>query len=210
MIKYPLSVEMTQVMTNDRELREWPISRILSRWRTTLDDHSSKAPVTRHPLAANPDLLGPKQPCLATRDPYLALLPVGLAVPLLLPVARWALTPPFHLFLACKVVCSLWRFPWGFPRRGLPGTVLCGVRTFLPGEMRSNSAKRSSSHPRRYRVRPKQNSRQRGNGVQAPQSYLHQPHPMGRRQQRGSVNETPSAACPGHRWPCNQRPAYAG
>jgi len=28
--------------------------------------------------------------------PYLVLLPVGFTVPLPLPVARWALTPPFH------------------------------------------------------------------------------------------------------------------
>lgn len=28
--------------------------------------------------------------------PYSVLLPVGFTVPLLLPVARWALTPPFH------------------------------------------------------------------------------------------------------------------
>ena len=33
--------------------------------------------------------------CPACR-PYLVLLPVGFAVPLPLPVARWALTPPFH------------------------------------------------------------------------------------------------------------------
>ena len=31
-----------------------------------------------------------------TRRPYSVLLPVGFAVPPLLPVARWALTPPFH------------------------------------------------------------------------------------------------------------------
>gem|GEM_PF-3598492 len=62
----------------------------------------------------------------------MALLPVGLAMPLLLPVARWALTPPFHRDLgvcksrtlgATKAVSSLWRFPWGCPRRVLPGTV---------------------------------------------------------------------------------------
>ena len=34
------------------------------------------------------------------RGPYLALLRVGLAVPVLLPVPRWALTPPFHLYRA--------------------------------------------------------------------------------------------------------------
>ena len=36
--------------------------------------------------------------CPACR-PYLVLLPVGFALPLPLPVARWALTPPFHPYL---------------------------------------------------------------------------------------------------------------
>ena len=59
------------------------------------------------------------------RHPYSTLLPVGFAVPLLSPGARCALTAPFH---PCrrprpKAVCSLWHFPWGRPRRALPGTV---------------------------------------------------------------------------------------
>src|SRR5690606_5370630 len=38
-----------------------------------------------------------KQPRgLPLNRPYSVLLPVGFALPLLLPVARWALTPPFH------------------------------------------------------------------------------------------------------------------
>ena len=64
-----------------------------------LDDHSSDRRVATTAIAANPDLLGQKQPRLATRGPYLALLPVGLAVPSLLPGTRWALTPPFHPYL---------------------------------------------------------------------------------------------------------------
>ena len=32
-----------------------------------------------------------------------------------------------------QAVCSLWRYPLGYPSRALPGTVLCGVRTFLDG-----------------------------------------------------------------------------
>ncbi|EAQ07032.1 hypothetical protein SKA53_01511 [Yoonia vestfoldensis SKA53] len=43
-----------------------------------------------------------------------------------------------------EVVCSLWRFPWGYPRRALPGTVLCGVRTFLE----PMTGPQPSSHPR--------------------------------------------------------------
>jgi hypothetical protein len=81
-------------------LRGWPISRILSTDRSQLDDHSSDDAVTNAALAANPDLLGVKHPRhpKVTRGPYLALLPVGLAVPSVLPRPRWALTPPFHLF----------------------------------------------------------------------------------------------------------------
>ena len=71
----------------------------------------------------------PRAGCPACR-PYLVLLPVGFAVPLALPLARWALTPPFHPYLAGDpskgaglAVCSLWHFPWGRPRRSLTGTV---------------------------------------------------------------------------------------
>ena len=44
--------------------------------------------------------VGQKQPRgLPLNRPYSVLLPVGFALPLLLPVARWALTPPFHPYL---------------------------------------------------------------------------------------------------------------
>ena len=103
------------------------------------DDHSSCPCVAAKALAANPDLLGQKRPRLATRDPYLALLPVGLAVPPLLPAARWALTPPFH---PCRPLVSVsrpgdWRFHFcgAFRRVAPPGRypapLLSGVRTFL-------------------------------------------------------------------------------
>ncbi len=74
----------------------------------------------------------------ALRHPYSVLLPVGFTVPLPLPVARWALTPPFHPYPAASLpdehqahlrqsgggaVCFLWHFPWGRPRRTLSGTV---------------------------------------------------------------------------------------
>ena len=62
--------------------------------------------------------------------PYSVLLPVGLAVPLLLPVARCALTAPFHpcrrpvaFARVAGAVYFLWRCPWGRPRRTLSGTV---------------------------------------------------------------------------------------
>ena len=74
--------------------RGGPVSRIL--FPRGGDDHSSWHPVAKAPLAANPDLLGRKWPRLATRGPYLALLPVGLAMPGLLPARRCALTAPFQ------------------------------------------------------------------------------------------------------------------
>jgi len=62
---------------------------------------------------------------------YLVLLPVGFSLPPPLPAARCALTAPFHPCLphrpiedsAGLAVCFLWHFPWGRPRRALPGTV---------------------------------------------------------------------------------------
>ena len=50
--------------------------------------------------------------------------------------ARGLLHRVFTLTLSpCnKAVCFLWHFPWGCPRRALPGTLPCGARTFLPPE----------------------------------------------------------------------------
>ncbi len=50
------------------------------------------------------------RPTCPARGPYLALLPVGLAVPVLLPAPRWALTPPFHPYPRA----SPWRSAGGF------------------------------------------------------------------------------------------------
>ena len=76
-------------------------------------------------------MTGRRGPRLA---PYLALLRVGFAVPLPLPAARWALTPPFHPCLCpCgpSAVCSLLHFPSPCDARPLAGTLPCGARTFL-------------------------------------------------------------------------------
>src|SRR5208282_2507456 len=73
--------------------------------------------------------------------PYLVLLRVGFALPAALLRRRCALTAPFHpyLSLAARAVCFLWHFPSNVPpikarvsSRTLSGTLLCGVRTFLP------------------------------------------------------------------------------
>jgi hypothetical protein len=112
----------------------------------TRDGHSSWPAVAYAPLAANPDLLGQKQPRDLpegedARGPYLALLLVGLAVPVRLPVLRWALTPPFHPDLhVISVARSAHRrsvfcgaFPRVAPAGRYPAPLLCGVRTFLEG-----------------------------------------------------------------------------
>ena len=105
-----------------------------------MDDHSSDLHVAAQAIAANPDLLGHKHPRLATRGPYLALLPVGLAMPPLLPGARWALTPPFQPFPVSpeanlKTSVGWFVFCGAFRRVAPPGRypapLLVGVRTFL-------------------------------------------------------------------------------
>ncbi len=75
------------------------------------------------------------------RRSYSVLLPVGFAVPSPLPAPRCALAAPFH---PCpqsdrpesrrsrRAVCSLLHFPWGRPRRVLPGTVLPWSPDFPP------------------------------------------------------------------------------
>lgn len=81
----------------------------------------------------------PSGQCL--RDSYLVLLPAGLAMPVMLPPPRWALTPPFHpnlcqhrQFIFCGAV------PRVTPGGHYPPPLLYGVRTFL-------ACTQSSSHP---------------------------------------------------------------
>jgi len=124
-------------------MRGEPVSRILSKSRSPLDDHSSRPRLaaalklpTRIP-GAEAAPAGMRPP----RDPYLALLPVGLAVPVRLPVPRWALTPPFHPDLCGQrrsVFCGAVRRI--APPGRYPAPLLRGVRTFL-------AALRPRGHP---------------------------------------------------------------
>src|SRR5258708_9417414 len=70
--------------------------------------------------------------------PYLVLLPVAFAVPLPLPVARWALTPPFHPYRPGEpgrrsILCGT--FPGVAPAGRYPAPCLRGARTFLTGRL---------------------------------------------------------------------------
>jgi hypothetical protein len=75
----------------------------------------------------------------ATLSPYLVLLRVGFTMQRALLRARCALTAPFHPYLTHPdgrigryVLCGTGRpRPLTAESRALPGTPLCGVRTFL-------------------------------------------------------------------------------
>lgn len=91
--------------------------------------HSSRrgiAPTLKQPtrtLQGDPPLHVPKG---RAQHPYAALLRVGFTMRALLPRPRCALTAPFHPYLCPKgpsAVCSLWHFPYGYPRRALPATL---------------------------------------------------------------------------------------
>ena len=67
------------------------------------------------------------------RRPYSVLLPVGFALPPLLPGARCALTAPFRpgrIEMRWFVFCGT--FPWVTPAGRYPAPFLAGARTFLP------------------------------------------------------------------------------
>ena len=56
--------------------------------------------------------------------PYMVLLRMGFTMPGPLPARRCALTAPFHPYHPKVAVCFLWHFPWGRPRRALPGILI--------------------------------------------------------------------------------------
>ena len=137
---------------NKGQLRGRPVSRILSRGLPPLDGHSSWHRVTPAPLAANPDLLGPKQPCgLRHTRSLFGIAPGGAcrAGPVARPaVVSYSTVSPLPLCdvgcpIRIKAVCSLWRFPWGCPRRALPGT----VSLWSPDFPRTRSCPRPRGHP---------------------------------------------------------------
>src|ERR1700682_4252559 len=66
------------------------------------------------------------------------LAPGGVCLAGRSPGRRWALTPPFHPYLAARLRrhllpggSFLWHFPSGRPDWVLPSALLCGARTFL-------------------------------------------------------------------------------
>src|ERR1700683_2160164 len=108
-----------------------PISRVLS-W--TVIPLAYASPRSSSDLPGSP--CGPHVATLSRPLPYLVLLQVGFAVPLVLPPARCALTAPFHPYrgytLRTAAVCSLWHCPWIHIRRMLSGTACPWSPDFPP------------------------------------------------------------------------------
>ena len=128
-----------------------PVSRILSAGLLRQDGHSSgpnitarlKRPTRRLWRAEPARAPGKAYSARPRLPPYLVLLRVGFALPAALLRRRCALTAPFHPYpgVSARAVYFLWHFPSnepvqasldGAPSRTLSGTLLCGVRTFLP------------------------------------------------------------------------------
>lgn len=106
------------------------------------------------------------------RRPYSVLLPVGFALPPLLPGVRWALTPPFHPYPASASLLShvspcgrpmaasepqagrfifCGTFPRVTPAGRYPAPFLRGARTFLPRRL---STCDGSGRPADWRALP--------------------------------------------------------
>jgi len=156
-----------------------PVSRVLSDTtsRRRRDGHSSgtriaarltrptRATGRKHPCVNDPPFPGARH----AGRPYSVLLPVGFALPPLLPGARCALAAPFHPCLRrlplagppAPAVCSLWHFPWGCPRRPLAGTVFPWSPDFPPPGLPPAAAVRPSGEgemrpaERRVNYRPR-------------------------------------------------------
>jgi hypothetical protein len=125
-----VTVAATCCAPSQRRFASWPVSRVLSEdiiSATAIHlGRGSLRASSNQPGRRPGSRLAPRLACAPCR-PYSVLLPVGFAVPLPLPVARCALTTPFHpcrsAFKPAAAVCFLWHFPWGYPRRPLAATV---------------------------------------------------------------------------------------
>ena len=122
-------------------------------WRVVgaRDGHSSRAAVAGRLRATNPGDDPETDPRIsrarnALCRPYSVLLPVGLAMPLMLPCARCALLP-HHFTLASRRFVFCGAFPRVSPAGGYPAPRLRGARTFL----RHGSGGHPAGWRKRYR-----------------------------------------------------------
>ena len=97
----------------------WPVSRVLYGPRALRRGNVAAIHLGRMLPCASRNLPGrwagnSPEGC-PSHHPYSVLLPVGFTVPLLLPVARWALTPPFHPYRAREQPSRRFAFCGTFP-----------------------------------------------------------------------------------------------
>ena len=125
---------------------------------SVIDNHSSGTAVTdclKQPTresVRNRRRQHPNTPywgrCALPYSPIWSCSGRGLPCRELLPVARCALTAPFHPYQPKLAVYFLWHFPWAHAPQVLPGALSEGARTFLyselqrlPGQLRLSRAR---------------------------------------------------------------------
>ncbi len=112
------------------EMPEPAVSRVLS---GTIIHLGWPSPTTSSNLPGSP--LGTGGVDKSTHSPIWSCSGRGLPCRELLPVARCALTAPFHPYPATQkshlAVYFLWHFPWVCTPQALPGALSEGARTFL-------------------------------------------------------------------------------
>ena len=123
-----------------------PVSRVLSRPRAPGDGHSSGTSVAGR-LARPTRTAARKHACAGcpALPPLFGLAPGGVcraaAVAGRAVRSYRTLSPlPRPAEARRRAVCSLWHFPWGRPRRALPGTVFPWSPDFPPPRLRARRA----------------------------------------------------------------------
>ena len=97
-----------------------------------LDDHSSRDAVT-DVLEPPTRSTRPRRPAVARARSLFGVAPGGACLAVSVTADAVGSYPTFSpLPSHVMAVYSLWRFPAGFPGRGLPGAFPHGARTFLP------------------------------------------------------------------------------
>ena len=96
---------LSRLRSRRGKIASWPVSRVLygtgastGTWQPFIWDGTRAPPLATHPNDWPRNRLWHRK--RHPRRPYSVLLPVGFTVPVLLPVPRWALTPPFHPYPA--------------------------------------------------------------------------------------------------------------